>query len=362
MTSQSAYPWTADTQRLRNWLIAYLIVWIVGLYATFSSFSHDLTPGFYVLLLCILPYIGCVVYAYRVQNQLNVSGLYRPGAWQVIVGAVILNPLVFGFLIPASVLWTARGITRRAPTIAPPGSPTPYRTPQAQLPPVADVAAATAAGHTRARWTIGLLYTGLALDGLAIISDFLQRGLLSRIAAGEQFPEAVLLSNDSRQGLIGGAQVLVFVVTAIVWLVWLHRAYANLGAVGVRKAKFTTGWAVGYWFVPFVNLVRPYQIVVDLWQRSDRLNAEASVEHLPGPPVIAWWWGVYLLSGFAGRVFANVSGAAHTVQDLINATDVGVVVDVIGIISALLAIAVVRGIDERQRRFASQRTTMASVP
>lgn len=352
MTSPPVYPWTADNVRLRNWFLAYLIVWGIGLYVLFTRSGPDLTPGVYVLLLCVVPYIPCIVYAYRVQKHLNTAGLYAHGAWQVIVGALLLNPLFFGFLIPVSVLWTSRGITRGSPTLAPPGSPTPYVGPQVQLASVADVAKAAASEHANARWTTYLLYACLALDVIAIMSGLLQRGLLLRIAAGEHPAPGVAEANDARHTAIGVLQVLAFVITGIVWLVWLQRAYTNLGAVGVKKARFTPGWAVGYWFVPFVNLVRPYQIVVDLWQRSDGLNAADSVEDLPRPPIISWWWGVYLLSGFAGRASASLISDAHTAREFITATDVGVVVDAIGIISALLAVAVVRGIDQRQQRFA----------
>ncbi len=103
----------SDAHRLRNWFGAYLILWAIGLYATFTS-SPDLTPGIYVLLLAIVPYVLCIVYAYRVQKQLNTAGLYKPGAWQVIAGALLLNPFFIGFLIPASVLWTNWRLTRKS--------------------------------------------------------------------------------------------------------------------------------------------------------------------------------------------------------------------------------------------------------
>jgi hypothetical protein len=286
-----------------------------------------------------------------VQKHLNIAGLYTPGAWQVIVGAVLLSPFVAGVLIPASVLWTSRRITRQVPQVAPPGSPATYLEPQVLLPGITNVAQATAAEHRLARWTTALLYIGLAADGLGIVSGFLQRALLLRIASGERLLPGVAEANDARHQTIAGLQLLAFIVTAIVWLVWLSRAYSNLGAVGTRKSRFTPGWAVGYWFVPFVNFVRPYQITLDLWQRSERLNVDDSVTNLPRPAIISWWWGVYLLTAFAGRMFASLARDTKSLPELISVTLLGMVVDAIGIVAALLAVAVVRGIDERQQRF-----------
>ena len=105
--------WTPDVVRLRNWFYVYLALWVSGLLVMIAVPSADFTPGIYVFLLAVVPYIICIVHAYRVQDRLHTAGLYKHGAWHVLVGALLLNPLAFGFLIPASVLWTAHRIGRR---------------------------------------------------------------------------------------------------------------------------------------------------------------------------------------------------------------------------------------------------------
>jgi hypothetical protein len=60
-------------------------------------------------------YVKSIDRAYIVQKRLNEERLYNPGAWQVIVGALIRSPFslgLLGFLIPASVLWTVRRLMR----------------------------------------------------------------------------------------------------------------------------------------------------------------------------------------------------------------------------------------------------------
>jgi hypothetical protein len=215
-----------------------------------------------------------------------------------------------------------------------------------------DLASAISTQHARARWTTYLLWLCLALDLIAVGSGFMQRGLLSRIAAGEQLGPDVADANDAREHLIGVVQVCAFIVTGIVWLIWLHRAYKNLQLVGSKKSQFTPGWAVGYWFVPLFNLVRAYQIVVDLWIRSDTGNAADNVASLPRPQLVAAWWAVYLFSGFAGRYAASIATESHTAAELLTVTNVDMLADALSIAAALLAIAVVRGIDQRQQRFA----------
>jgi len=214
-----------------------------------------------------------------------------------------------------------------------------------------DLATAISTQHARARWTTYLLWLCLALDLVAIASGFMQRGLLSRIAAGDQLGPDEADTNDAREHLIGVIQICAFALTGIVWLVWLYRAYANLRLVGSRKSQFTPGWAVGYWFVPLFNLLRAYQIVVDLWLRSDTGNAADTVASLPRPQLVAAWWTVYLLSGAAGRWSASLFSDAHSASELLTVTNVDMLANGLSIVAAVLAIAVVRGIDQRQQRF-----------
>lgn len=47
------------------------------------------------------------------------------------------------------------------------------------------------------------------------------------------------------------------------FLVWFWLAYRNLDALDLRR-RYGTGWAIGGWFVPFLNLARPKQVAAVL--------------------------------------------------------------------------------------------------
>jgi hypothetical protein len=117
MTSPDAPNWLPDSSRLLKWFVAYLALWIPGAILSISELSSEPPPGStpwgtLLLALSLIVYIVSIVYAYRVQRDLHAAGLYRHGPWNVIVGALILNPFVLGFFIPASVLWTAWRVRR----------------------------------------------------------------------------------------------------------------------------------------------------------------------------------------------------------------------------------------------------------
>ena len=68
------------------------------------------------------------------------------------------------------------------------------------------------------------------------------------------------------------------------FLVWLHRAWTNLLALGREPLPYSPGWAVGAWLVPFLNLVRPKRMMDIVWRGSDpdRPRTDGSVgKHVP---------------------------------------------------------------------------------
>ena len=233
-----------------------------------------------------------------------------------------------------------------------------------------DPSTARRAGHAVARWTICLLLAFLALEAATIASGVSYRGLLARLAAG-----AVLLPHEAaataaRERAIGLLKLAALTGTGIAWLVWLYRTYGNLVLVGSKRSRFSRGWAVGYWFIPLLNLVRAYQVMKDLWLRSDSLNDRDAYDSLPAPGFLNGWWGMSLAWGALGRLPTIMAQDARTPLELINVTDVGMVVNAIGIVAGVLAIKVVREIDRRQQCFgvspvqhpgaATQRGTQAS--
>jgi hypothetical protein len=225
-----------------------------------------------------------------------------------------------------------------------------------------DLASAVRSEHTRARVTVALLAAGLLLNLIAVGSGLAQNQLLESVRGGAQITAERAEANDARQQLIGIVQILVFLATVVSWLMWQYRAYANLRLVGSRETELSPGWSVGYWFIPFINLVRPYQVTAEVWRRSELLNMRDPLGGLSGPPIILAWWLVYLVTGFLGRAFMSMSRSAKSVPELITATNVGILGDAVGVVSCVLALVVVLGIDRFQQKFVAAASTAAMPP
>jgi len=215
-----------------------------------------------------------------------------------------------------------------------------------------DLRIARRAEHRVALWTICLLSACLVLEAGTLASTFSHRAELRAAASAPPLPGEVA-PNDAARRTIVNLRLAALVGTGIVWLVWLRRAYRNLALVGSKRSRFTTRQAVGYWFIPLVNLVRAYQVMKDLWLRSESMNDRDAYDDLPAPTLLSSWWGASLTWGALEEVVAATAGGARTPLDPTNVTDVALIGSVVGIVAVVLAISVVRGIDQRQQCFSS---------
>jgi hypothetical protein len=214
-----------------------------------------------------------------------------------------------------------------------------------------DSSTARFAGHSVARWTICLLLACLALEGATMASGFSHRALVARLAAGATLVPNDAGGSDARDRAIVLLKLVALLGAGVFWLTWLHRAYGNLALVGSKRSRFSRGRAVGYWFIPLVNLVLGYQVMKDLWLRSDSLNDRDGYDSLPAPTYLTGWWGTSVSWGVLGRLVAYMARDARTPLELTNATDMGMLVNAVGVVAALLAIKVVWEIDRRQQCF-----------
>ena len=157
-------------------------------------------------------------------------------------------------------------------------------------------------------------------------------------------------------GLVAIPELLLRIITIVVFLVWEHRAFSNLSPLKARNLEFSPGWAVGWWFVPFVNLVKPYQVMKELWRESDPefdseigfLSASVGV-----PAIFGFWWALWIISNISIRITDMASEGK--MGDLVSIFPViNIATSIATIAAATLIIWIVRDVvrrqDERFRR------------
>jgi Domain of unknown function (DUF4328) len=133
--------------------------------------------------------------------------------------------------------------------------------------------------------------------------------------------------------------------TIITYLRWLHLTVRQMNALGVDVGA-TPGWAVGYWFVPFANLVKPYHTVRNI---VSGLGGERLVASLG----IGWWWAAWLIAG----ALENIEGRIMLREGLFAPTSpevyaIGIGTSLLNIAGALLCLRIILAV---QRHMAARR-------
>lgn len=233
----------------------------------------------------------------------------------------------------------------------------PYQSPAANSlePPGASRSSASMrlfrSGTIRARVCIGAFAFMILVNLTGLFAMANQWKMLQSARNGREIPTLEANASDLHVTIVGFIEIAMNLVLAITFLSWMHRAHANLPALGARELQFTPGWAVGWWFVPFANLVKPCQIASEIWRASDpdTVGQSGSAwKSAPGSILIGGWWLMFLLARFASRFLGMGGKSIQTLDDALNLTAGGIVVELICIAAAVLAILVVHRTNDRQ--------------
>ncbi len=205
-------------------------------------------------------------------------------------------------------------------------------------------------GGLRVRAVVWLFVGDIVIWLVSIWADFGQIELLRRMAAGAAWTMAEAEANDSRIAALEIINGVVYIIGVISFLFWLYRVRANLPALGIEDARWGPGWAVGWWFVPIMNLVRPLQVVWDIWQACDPVTHPTSWRDRPMVALLGWWWALLLIGGIADNIaFLRRWSDPGTIIGLVDISRAYIVANALAVIGAVLAIKLVTGIDRRQK-------------
>ena len=192
-----------------------------------------------------------------------------------------------------------------------------------------------------------MLWVSLGSSMLSLLFDFMQMNLL---AVGS-FSRAAAEANDSRQQFLGILCLIAFIVTGFTFLKWIHRANSNCHGFGAEGMKFTPGWSIGYYFIPIINLYKPYQAMKEIWKVSTN---PANWQDETGGAVLRWWWALWLISGFLGQAAFRMSLRADTISALQASTTVSIISGIINIPLYIVAVSLISSIFAKQEQLVNQ--------
>jgi hypothetical protein len=162
--------------------------------------------------------------------------------------------------------------------------------------------------------------------------------LFQLVLIGGRLVAPITFAGPAVQGAAGIALLALTVATGIAFVIWFHRAYVAVDlAVGAAHDTSQAAWA---FFVPIMNLFRPYQLATEIWRKShDRASGGHSA-------LIIAWWGLWVVFG-TGPLFISVVGLRSGSRTLGSPLSFGSMLATVALTGC--AIAVVRTLDGRIR-------------
>lgn len=145
---------------------------------------------------------------------------------------------------------------------------------------------------------------------------------------------AVLLTNT-----------LVSLTTIVIFGMWIYRAAANVVAAGIAGFDFTPGWAVGWYFIPFANLVQPFRAMRQIWNASHAGGSDLD----RGDPILTLWWTVWLTSNITANISIQMSFRATSAEMINTSLYLGAIASVLSLVLFIVGMRLVERITEAQR-------------
>ena len=192
-------------------------------------------------------------------------------------------------------------------------------------------------------WVVILLCAEIAIAAVSLVSGMLEANLLRDIA-GNAYASAAerneaAASNEVRQRAIGFVQFAGYGAAGIALLMWIYRANWNARALGAKGMHFTPGWAVGWFFIPFLNLWKPYEAMKEIWKASAN---PAKWQAEPVPMILHAWWFLWAGSAVYSQVGFRLYLKSQTIDAFITANKMTMIADAAEVMTAFAAILLIR--------------------
>ncbi len=177
----------------------------------------------------------------------------------------------------------------------------------------------------------------IAIECVAsLVLDGVQLAFASELGMEEPPLGPVLLQLCSALGMLGA-----LVAAGVCYLMLIHRAAKNLRAFGRQGLEYTPGWVVGWFFVPFANLVRVPRVMMELWRGSDPATDGYSWRASASTPLIGVWWALWVI----GNAISNVSARIDVPS---SSASVGLVAGGFNLLAGVACILLILQLDKRQ--------------
>lgn len=193
----------------------------------------------------------------------------------------------------------------------------------------------------RAKNSLIAFYILGATQIVSTVSTIFQYNLLQKILKGNYTADEAA-SNDLRQQIIAFFNAAMYIVCVVLFIMWFRRAYNNLNLSGREYTKFGEGWAAGAWFVPFLNLGRPYLIMKEIWEKTQQ--ATENLISIKSNKIVGWWWVLWIIYNVGSYITLKLLSIGEEIDGLLKSTIAALVFNFFEMAALILLIIIIKNV------------------
>ncbi len=219
--------------------------------------------------------------------------------------------------------------------------------------------------HERSLLVVWLLISLIVIAVIGALSTLSWIQYTKEILAGIPIDDVRTDLINSNTSIIRTIQSSLSIASVVAFLLWFYRAHQNIAIGGLYGLRYTHGWAVGGFFIPFLNLVRPYRAMSEVYRGSLALAEEMEVElwqSLPISPLVKWWWVLFWVRVASSRISNSMLESVGAFNDLLSGFWVLFASDLVDVAAALVTIFLIRDITQMQTKAQSNHFVIKLYP
>ncbi|WP_143960536.1 DUF4328 domain-containing protein [Litoribacter populi] len=204
----------------------------------------------------------------------------------------------------------------------------------------------------RAYRVLSILAIVFFLTLSCLFFSYLELQMLSGMTSRNAIPSMMV---DLRQGLLGNLQIIFLIGAAYLFVKWFKTAYHNLHQIDTKSLAFNERWSIVCWLMPIYNFYHPYQIMKEIWVKTQEFNYGTQVQRTP---LIDLWWVLCVINVIGRIVYLRLAFHADTVLEIHNATQMGIFMDLLGLFTLFITFSLIHKVMEFERDLITARQNL----
>ena len=170
-----------------------------------------------------------------------------------------------------------------------------------------------------------------------------------RIIMSQDTPYSEAISRSGRLDTImffsGIAIIVVSIFSLVMTLIWTFRASKNAAFMDLYPNRIRPGWAVGWYFIPFANLWKPFEAIKEIWNSS---FSPALAPNAPATAAVGFWWAAHVSNNIFEMGLLRKQRRTDDIEVYMAINNALLISTALTVLTGILFIIIMRQVSARQ--------------